>query len=698
MKPGYASLLLEIGTEELPAKGLLDLANNLEQALRARLTEAGLSPGMSQVFATPRRLACHFESLPLQQSERHVVRRGPALAAAYDAEGQPTRAALGFATSCGVDITALGVEQTDKGSWLRFEAREPGLAALTLLPELVNASVQGLPLKRRMRWGEGSVEFLRPVHWVVLLLGNDVVTGEVLGQQPGRISQGHRVHAPGPLEIAHADTYARCLAEQGSVLADFAQRRELIREDVLAKAAAAGTEAVILPELLDEVTGLVEWPVAVVGAFGAEFLALPPEILIATLRDHQKYFHCQDASGALTAHFVTVANLNSRAPDEVRRGNERVVRPRLTDAAFFWQQDIAVPLAERLEGLAQVVFQRGLGSLHDKTLRIAALARHIAAELGEDEASIERAALLSRCDLLTGLVGEFPELQGTLGGHLARATGESPAVAAAIGEFYLPRYAGDAIPESACGRVLAIADRLDTLLACFSIGAIPSGDKDPYALRRTALGLMRILIESALPLDLEALLELAADEIGADAAREAVPAVFDFCFERLRGHYHELGIGTEVFEAVASRRPRIPADFAARLQALEAFRVLPEAGHLAAANKRIANLLKKVEGELPILSLTGPWSEPVEASLAEAILAVQAATAEQLAVGDYTPALSAMARLQAPVDAFFEGVMVMADDPEIRLRRLALLGALQDLFLCVADLSRLPSGPEGGKP
>jgi glycyl-tRNA synthetase beta chain len=684
------TLLLELGTEELPAQSLIALSRALADGIAAGLTAAGLGHGASAIYATPRRLACRIHAVDLLQPERRSQRRGPALSAAYDAAGNPTRAALGFATSCGVAIEALGVETTDKGSWLSFNSVEPGLPTARLLPAIVQQAINALPLKRRMRWGAGDAEFLRPVHWVVLLLGEEVIPTTLFGLAAGRETRGHAVHAPAAIRLDHASDYPERLEANGQVIAGFAERRERIESQVQAAARAAGAVPVIAPDLLDEVTGLVEWPVAILGSFNPGFLALPPELLVATLRDHQKYFHCVDTNGALMPHFVTVANIASRDPEQVRRGNERVVRPRLEDAAFFWSQDVAEALSARLPQLEGVVFQRGLGSLKAKTLRMSRLAGEIATRLGLDAATVERAAQLSRCDLLTGLVGEFPELQGIIGGHLALATGESATVAAAIGEFYRPRHAGDELPATPAGQVLALADRLDTLVACFSIGAVPSGDKDPYALRRTALGAMRILIEARLPLDLAALCSSAAEGLETEAARAAVPAVFDFCFERLRSQMGEEGTTVEVFDAVLCRRPTEPGDFTARVAALSGFLRLPEAASLTAANKRIANLLKKVEGELPPPVAAGEHTEAVERELALALSAIEIVVEPLLAARDYTGALTRMAALRAPVDAFFDGVMVMADDPLVRSRRLSLLKALQGLFLQVADFSRLP--------
>jgi len=683
-----APLLLELGTEELPARGLQGLAESLAERLAAALATAGIRHGAVTPFATPRRLAVQIAAVHLLQPAREVVRRGPALSAAFDAEGKATRAAQGFAASCAVPVEALGVERTDKGSWLCHRATEAGTRTVDLLPSLVEQVLAELPLERRMRWGDGTAAFLRPVHWVVLMLEEEVVPARLLGCESGRSTLGHRVHGAGPIELDHVNEYPQRLESEGHVIAGFAARRARILEQVHELAARAGAVPVMEEALLDEVTGLVEWPVALLGRFDPAFLDLPREVLIATLRDHQKIFHCVDDTGRMLPCFVTVANLASSDPGQVRRGNERVVRPRLADAAFFWAQDTATPLAARLPELAGIVFQKGLGSLHDKTLRVVRLAESIALGLGAPLDIVARAAALSRCDLVTGLVGEFPDLQGTLGCHLARASGEAAEVADAIGEFHLPRQAGDRLPVTTAGRCIALADRLDTLLACFSIGALPSGDKDPFALRRTALGAMRMLLQ--VPLDLEVLLTEAARALGTDTARAAIPAVFDFCFERLRGLYPEDDYPVESFDAVLCRRPTRPSDFDARLRALSAFRAHPAAAGLTAANKRIANLLRKVQDPLPPLAQAGAFEDPAELALARALAAARDTVETLLDAQRYDAALSRLAELREPVDAFFDGVMVLAEDAQVRARRLALLGDLQALFLRIADLSRLP--------
>jgi len=685
-----APLLLELGCEELPARGLAALAQTLAGSITTALAAAGIKHGPVTHYAAPRRLAVRVLALQLLQPEREIMRRGPALSAAFDGEGKPTRAAQGFATSCGVAVETLGVERSDKGSWLCHRTREAGARTVDLLPALVERVLEELPLTRRMRWGTGQASFLRPVHWVVLLLEEEIVHAELLGCTTGRSTQGHRVHGPGPIELAHVNEYAERLATEGWVIAGFEERRARILEQMFEVAARVGASPVIEEALLDEVTGLVEWPVALLGNFDPAFLELPPEVLVATLRDHQKVFHCVDEARRMLPCFVAVSNLASSDPAKVREGNERVVRPRLADAAFFWRQDTATPLAERLPELANIVFQQGLGSLSDKTLRVARLAAGMAAPLAAPAAVVERAARLSRCDLVTGLVGEFPELQGTLGQHLALASSEAEAVATAIGEFYLPRQAGDRLPVSSAGRAIALADRLDTLVGCFAIGAIPSGDRDPFALRRTALGAMRMLLEAPDALDLEHLLTEAAGGLELESAHTAVPGVFDFCFERLRGLYPEDTFPVEYFDAVLSRRPTRPRDFDARIKALVAFRAHPAAPALAAANKRIANLLKKVEEPLPALTEAGDFEDPVELALAAAVLAASVEVETLVGGGRYDEALSRLAALREPVDAFFEGVMVLAEDPRVRARRLALLGALQGLFHSIADFSRLP--------
>jgi glycyl-tRNA synthetase beta chain len=715
MKVEHRDFLLEIGTEELPPRALLTLSQALVAGLAAGLDKAQLGHGELTGYATPRRLAVWVKRLAGRQPEQNLKRKGPPVSAAFDAAGAPTRAALAFAHSCGVHVEALTRLEEGKGTFLFFEGSKPGELATTLLPGIVQAALDGLPIPRRMHWGAGSAMFVRPVHWLVMLFGHEVVPATLLETAAGHFTYGHRFHAPKPLRIASPGSYERTLRERGRVLADFAQRREKIRAEVTAAAAAVGGRALIGTALLDEVTALVEWPVALAGHFEERFLALPREVLISTLQDHQRYFPVEDGAQQLLPAFITVSNIESRDPPKVREGNERVVRPRLADAAFFWEQDRRLPLAARRAGLDAVTFQARLGTLGDKTRRIVALAAAVAASTGGPQDEARRAAELAKCDLLTAMVGEFPELQGIMGTYYARADGEPGEVAQAIREHYLPRGAGDELPASRTGIAVAIADKLDTLAGIFAIGEKPTGTKDPFGLRRAALGVQRILIEKRLDLDLKQLLATALANVRADierlraaappaagarapASAEAVAAeVYDFLMERLRAYYLErapapgsVAVSTEMFDAVLAARPAAPLDFDARLAALAAFLEMPEAASLTAANKRIANILRKAGGavaaEVEVLHL----KENAEVRLYDAMRALRAAVDAATAQRQYTAALGRLAQLRPAVDAFFDEVMVMDEDPLLRANRLGLLAQLQSLFAGVADLSRLP--------
>ena len=695
---GTTDFLVEIGTEELPPKALADLERAFASQVEDGLRGASLGFASLRSFATPRRLAVLVSGLELEQPEQVIEKRGPPVSVAYGADGAPTRAAIAFAEGCGIPVEAVGRVETPKGAWLFHSARSPGRPSSDLLTGIVNAALAALPIPRRMRWGSGDAEFVRPAHWIVMLLGDTVLEAPVLGLVPGRKTRGHRFHAPDELRIDKPADYPNLLLQRGRVIPDFAERRGRLREFADSAARTAGGQAVYSDDLLDEVAGLVEWPVAITGSFAPEFLRLPEEVLIATLQGHQRYFPIRDKSGNLMPRFITTANLESRDPDQIRQGNERVVLPRLSDAGFFWDQDRKTPLAARVERLGTVVFQHGLGSLLDRSRRVGALAGEIARALGDDPAIVERAALLAKADLLTQMVGEFPELQGRMGFRYATADGEPGAVASAIEEQYLPRHAGDRLPASPAGRALAIADRADTLAGVFALGKRPSGNKDPFGLRRAALGLLRILVEDGVDLDLPALLRRAIALQPAAAQDPAALAneLFDFVLERGRAWYLDglapgLPAGSvtaETFEAVRLRRPPSPVDFHARLLGVRSFLGLPEAESLAVANKRIANILRTA----------GAGGQQVDASLFEAseeralhaaIESVGATHREHLARRDYRQALQGLAALKTPVDAFFEAVLVMADVPAVRNNRLAQLRRLRELFLDVADLSCL---------
>jgi glycyl-tRNA synthetase beta chain len=704
-------LLVEIGTEELPPKSLPALSQAFGDGIVAGLGAAGIGHGKVQLYAAPRRLAVLVRRVAERQPDQDVKRRGPPVSVAFGADGRPTRAATAFAESCGTSVAVLGRITEPKGEFLYHTGVKPGAATVTLLEGIIAGSLDKLPIAKRMRWGSGTVEFVRPVHWIVLMYGTEVVPARILGLAAGNRTRGHRFMAPREIVLRTPASYAARLEKAGKVVADFAVRRERIRSGVVALAAEHGAEVIMSDALLDKVTALVEWPVPIAGRFEERFLELPPEVLIATLQDHQRYFPLREPGGRLIAGFITVANIESRAPEQVRAGNERVVRPRLADAAFFWDQDRRESLAARRVARQSVTVQAPRGSYYDKSERVKRLAVALAPMAGADTTDCARAAELAKCDLLTGLVGEFPELQGTMGAYYARHDGERADVAAAMAEQYLPRYAGDALPATGVGTALALADKLDTIVGIFAIGQKPSGTKDPFGLRRLALGVLRIVLEKRLELDLAALvasaLEFARTDIAAVAAGRAeagkAPSaaaaatgaiaveVYDYVFERLRAHYLEAGAGitTEMFDAVLDRRPRSPLDFDARLRALGEFLKLPDAAALSGANKRIANILKKAGAAAagaPQLHLT--LAE--ERGLADALGALTPAVEALLRRRDYSGALQRLATLRPAVDAFFDKVMVMADDPEVRATRLHLLASVQRLFLEVADLSRLP--------
>ena len=683
-------LLIELGTEELPPKALPTLSAAFTRGVVEGLKEKGLSFGEVRSFASPRRLGVLVSSLDTHQADKEVARRGPALQAAFDDDGRPTRAAEGFARSCGVSVDDLERVETEKGAWLYFRSVQQGQATSALVPEIVESSLAGLPIPKRMRWGAGEEQFVRPVHWLVLLFGDEVIPATILGAEAGRETRGHRFHHPDPLTLDAPADYAGLLEREGHVVADFARRREIIREQVEKTAAELGGRALIDDALLDEVTALVEWPVALAGGFEEKFLEVPHETLITTMQDNQKYFAVFDENGRLLPHFITIANIESRNPAVVIEGNERVIRPRFADAVFFWEQDQKQKLADRIESLKSILFQQKLGTLYDKSQRVRTLAAHIAAAIGADVAKAERAAELAKCDLMTDMVGEFPKLQGIAGRYYAEIDGEAPEVAAALDEQYMPRHAGDALPATSTGKVLALADKFDTLVGIFGIGQKPTGAKDPFALRRAALGVLRIIIEGKLPLDLRDLYEKAAALLGdrIDEA-DAVESCLDYTLERLKAYYQEQGVEVDVIDAVLAQKPTAPLDFDRRVRAVSAFRKLEQAESLAAANKRIGNILKKVEQPLPEEVGEALLVEPAEQALHAQLRELRGEVTALFEAGDYEPALMKLAGLREAVDRFFDDVMVMAEDAALQRNRLALLNQLRGLFLRVADLSRL---------
>lgn len=690
-----ADFLVEIGTEELPPKALHELTQALAGQLGKGLERERLGHGELVAYGAPRRLAVLVRDLEAAQENRATELKGPPVSIAFDAEGRPTAAAQAFAERCGVPVDALGRTRTKKGEWLSCRSLEQGRSAADLLPGLVEEALGLLPVPRRMRWGGSGIEFVRPVRWVVMLHGQEVVPGTVLGRPTGRVSQGHRFLAGGGIEIPSPGEYAEVLQRQGFVVADFAERRRRVVEGVERAAAQAGGRSLAGDALFDEVTALTEWPVALVGRFDEAYLDLPREVIIATLTSHQRYFPITAPDGRLQPEFVVVANLESEDPAQVREGNERVIRPRLADAVFFRDQDRQVPLPERLPLLADIVYSQGLGSVRDKSERVARLAVEIASRLAVDPGAAERAALLARGDLTTGMVGEFPELQGVMGGHYAADAGEPDAVAKAIPEMYLPRYAGDALPATGPGRALSLADRLDALAGHFAHGTKPTGNRDPFGLRRAALGIVRILVEQELDLDLPALLASAIDDQPVTVSDPAGlrDELYDFIVERMRAWYLESrGTEAEVFEAVRVRRPRSLVDFDRRLGAVSAFVGLDAAESLAAANKRTANILRQAGGAEHGAVDAGLLREDAEVHLYEALESMKTTVEPLLREHAYADALGLLTKLREPVDRFFDEVMVMSEDAAIRRNRLALLSDLRRLFLGIADISRLSIG------
>ena len=694
-----ADFLVELGTEELPPKALLKLRDAFSRGITEGLTSARLAHGEVHAFATPRRLSVLVKELQLTQPTQQLENRGPPVAIAYDENGQPTKAAEAFARKCGVTIDQVSTVATDKGEWLFYSGEIAGSSAKDLLEDIVNSSLAALPIPKRMRWGNNTIEFVRPVHWLVMLLGTNVVDATVLGLKSDRNTYGHRFHAPGAISLKSPADYQEALKNQGKVIADFSERQQIIETAAHEAATNTGGQAILEQAVVEEVTALVEWPVPVVGNFDEGFLRLPPEVLISTLQDHQRYFPITGDKGLIPT-FITISNLDSKDPAAVRNGNERVVLPRLADAAFFWDQDSAIPLADRRENLASVVYQKGLGSLLDKSRRVEQLAGLLASYLNADLDSVSRAAGLAKTDLLTTMVGEFPSLQGRMGYYYALSDGEPEAVEIAIEEQYLPRHAGDRLPATNVGQAISLADRLDTLAGIFVLGKRPSGNKDPFGLRRQAIGLIRILIESGIDVDLKSLLAAAIEIQPLDKKDDSLQQdLYDFIIERMRtwyiaGQAPDLAAGNvtaEMFEAVRSREPASPYDFHLRVHAVYRFMRMEAAISLAAANKRIANILKKSNSDAAGAVVPELFDEKEEQALHQAVAGVMAGHKSDLEGRKYESALARLAELRMPVDDYFEQVMVMSEDEDKRNNRLAQLGQLRTLFLDVADISCIPS-------
>src|SRR5690554_3886285 len=674
--------LVELGTEELPPKALNTLAKAFRDGIIKGLKAAGLSHGNVQVFAAPRRLAVLISQLAERQDDRSQAIDGPPVQAAFDEQGEPTQAALGFARKCGVDIGEID----RSGAKLRFEQHIPGQATVGLLPAIVEESLSALPIPKRMRWGARKEEFVRPTQWLVMLFGNDVVDCTILAQTAGRASRGHRFHHNSDVVLKQPSDYVEAL-RKAYVLVDFAERRSLIQKRVDVLAAEQQGTAIVPPALLDEVTALVEWPVPLVCSFEEHFLDVPQEALIITMQDNQKYFCLLDSKGALLPRFITVSNIESRDPQQVISGNEKVVRPRLTDAEFFYLQDQKQPLESFNERLKNVVFQAQLGTVYDKAVRVSKLAALIAEKIGSNAEHAARAGLLSKCDLASEMVTEFPEMQGIAGFYYARLNQEPGDIALALNEQYMPRGAGAELPSTQTGAAVAVADKIDTLVGIFGIGMLPTGSRDPYALRRAALGVLRILIEKELEQPLTPLLQAAIDQYGSRIKTDGLlTQVHDFVFDRLRARYEDAGIEVSVYQAVRAVHPDSPLDFDQRVQAVQHFRSLSEAEALAAANKRVSNVLGDAESGQVQESLL---AEPAEKALFAALQQAQQDVAPLAAAHDYTGILTRLAQLQQPVDAFFDDVMVNAEDSAVRANRHALLAQLRGLFLSVADVSML---------
>ncbi len=678
--------LVELGTEELPPKALKKLSQAFADGIEQGLAEANLSGSTIELFAAPRRLAVRITDLPEKQQDKEEVVYGPPANIGFDENGNPTKAAEGFAKRSGVDVSEI---KTGDNGKLMIEMSIKGQETTALLPAIVQNSLDKLPIPKRMRWGASRTEFVRPVHWLVMLFGNDIVDGEVLGLKAGNTSRGHRFHAPDDITISSPADYEEAL-RGAYVMASFAERQQLIKEQVTAEGKKLGGEAVIDEDLLDEVTALNEWPVALAGNFEERFLDVPAEALISSMKEHQKYFHVVDSDGKLKPHFITIANIESKDPAQVIAGNEKVIRPRLADAAFFWDTDRKQPLESRFDKLKSVVWVNKLGSIADKSERIAALASKIASATGSDTTLAERAAKLCKADLVTSMVYEFTDLQGLAGQYYAQNDGEHADVCAAMVEQYMPAFAGDQLPATATGTAIALADRLDSLVGLFGLGQIPTGTKDPFALRRASLGVLRILVEKNIDLDLDQLIDWAMDNNWPVALKDNTKATLtDYMLDRFSAWYQDENIPAEVFQAVRARGITKPLDINNRVHAVFAFNKLDAAQALAAANKRVSNILAKAEQGISDQVDASLLQEDAEKQLAEKVANVADTLAPVFAESNYTLAMETLAELREPVDQFFDQVMVMAEDEAVRNNRLALLAQLRNLFLEVADISLL---------
>ncbi len=685
----FENLLIELGTEELPPKALRKLAESFLTNFTEELTKADLAFKSAVWYAAPRRLAINVTELAIAQADKIVEKRGPAVSSAYDAEGKPTKAAEGWARGNGITVDQAERLVTDKGEWLVYNAKVEGVETKSLIAAMAQRALDKLPIPKPMRWGSSKTQFIRPVHTATMLLGSELIEGELLGIKSARNVRGHRFMGTG-FELDHADNYLTLLKEKGKVIADYESRKALIKADAEKAAAKIGGTADIEDDLLEEVTSLVEWPVVLTASFEEKFLNVPSEALVYTMKGDQKYFPVFDDAGKLLPNFIFVANIESKDPTQIIAGNEKVVRPRLADAEFFFNTDKKHTLESRLPSLETVLFQQQLGTLKDKVTRISALAAFIAEQTGANAVDAARAGLLSKTDLMTNMVMEFTDTQGTMGMHYARLDGETEAVALAMEEQYKPKFSGDTVPTAAVSCAVALADKLDTLVGIFGIGQAPKGAADPFALRRAAIGVLRIIVENKLPLDLVTLIAKAQELHGTNLSNaNASDEVLEFLMARFRAWYQDKGIDVDVILAVLARRPTRPADFDSRINAVSHFRSLEASSALAAANKRVSNILAKVEGELPTAINSALLAEAAEQALAAKLAELQPQLAPLFANADYQQALTLLSSLRESVDQFFEDVMVMADDEALKNNRLALLNNLREQFLHVADISLL---------
>lgn len=683
------NLLIELGTEELPPKALKSLRDSLKTGIESGLKGAELSFDSIEAYATPRRLAVLVKQVETEQQDKVVEKRGPAIKVAFDDSGKPTKAAEGWARSNGISVEQADRLKTDKDEWLLHKATVKGLPLAELVQGILETAIKALPIPKPMRWGNSTAQFIRPVHTLTVMLGSELIEAEILETKSGRFIQGHRFHSPQGFELDHVDNYLSKLRE-AKVIANFEGRIETIQSEVSRLASELGGQVIQDDELIEEVAALVEWPIALTASFDQGFLAVPKEPLIVTMKDDQRYFPVEDGKGNLLPQFIFITNIESRDPQQIIKGNEKVVHPRLADAQFFFDSDKKAALESRVAALDSVLFQKQLGSIGDKARRISVLAGKIANQLAADVKASERAGLLCKADLVSDMVSEFPETQGVMGKHYALNDGESPVVAEAIEQHYWPRFSGDELPLTREACAVALADKLDTLVGIFGIGQVPKGDRDPFALRRAALGLLRTLVERELTLDLHELLAASVEGFGDKLSNNTVANdVFDFLLGRFRPWYQDQGISVDVIQSVLARSPSKPTDFDQRVKAVQSFKSMDSAASLAATNKRVGNILAKSDEEISGNLDETLLQEESETTLYHLVEQTESAVKPLIADGKYSDALTNLSELKEPVDAFFEHVMVNADDDKVRINRLNLLFRLRQLFLEIADISLL---------